>query len=190
MIKFLLNAVGLLLLLFSFVGFSLNRDSYDIILATILSGISIICFYKASKRKKSTNNQMTSIKLDTHQESYNAYLDEDEELSFEFFNEFQPLIKSHDDKLYYALQAIGTTGPRWLKSASREEIEIKIQACQNALSIYDDFKEFCYNHGRGGALYFNEMYEHCHNSKNPDFRYIQSAEIRLETLTQHLKTLN
>lgn len=188
MTQFLLKAVGLFLLLLSFIGFSLNRNSYDIILATIFAGISIICFYKA--RNAHNENRMTFTELNTHQDSYDSCLDEDEELSFEFFNHFQPLIKSHDDKLYFALQAIGTTGPRWLKSATREEIEIKIQACQNALSIYDDFKAFCYNQGRGGALYFNEMYEHCHNSKNPDFRYIQSAEIKLETLTQHLKTLN
>lgn len=39
------------------------------------------------------------------------------------------------------------------------------------LIAYDEFQKFCYDNGDGGKLYFQDMWEHCHNSKNDCFSH-------------------
>ena len=39
------------------------------------------------------------------------------------------------------------------------------------LASYDEFKKFCYGNGDGGKIYFQDMWEFCHNSKNDCFSF-------------------
>lgn len=113
----------------------------------------------------------------------------EEELSFNFSQTHSSKLSKLENELFYALQAIGKTGPKWIKTASKEEINTKIQACEKAIVLHNKLKTFCIKTSKGGSIYFEDMYEHCHNSKNPDFRYIQSTEDTLKRLQDHLNTL-
>lgn len=62
-------------------------------------------------------------------------------------------------------------------------VEEKINALEQLISFYQDFKSFCYQ-DECFQKYFQDMWEHCHNSQNPDFEYIQPY---VEELTRYKK---
>lgn len=39
------------------------------------------------------------------------------------------------------------------------------------IEYFDKIKEMCYSNGEGGKLYFQDTWEHCHNSKNECFSW-------------------
>ena len=47
----------------------------------------------------------------------------------------------------------------------------KIKKYEEALKLYYKAKKFCYSKGKGGSIYFQDMWECMHNSKNPCFSY-------------------
>lgn len=47
----------------------------------------------------------------------------------------------------------------------------KIKKYEEALTLYYAAKKFCYSKGKGGSIYFQDMWECMHNSKNPCFSY-------------------
>lgn len=111
--------------------------------------------------------------------------EKEEELSFNFNQKYGDKIQPFEEAIYNAAAAIGPCGKRWEKTATVEEIDEKIRSCNDAIQKYDALKAICYKAGRGGTIYFDDTWEHCHNSKNPDFSYISSIEelkIELEQL--------
>lgn len=69
------------------------------------------------------------------------------------------------------------------------DIDTKIQKCKATINIYNKFKNFCYSKGIGGKIYFDDMWEHCHNSKNPDFSYIQNVKDKYDYLINNRNEL-
>ena len=55
-----------------------------------------------------------------------------------------------------------------MKEKNRDKKIIKLN---EALECYDKIRKFCDSEGEGGKLYFEDMWEHCHNSSDPDFSY-------------------
>lgn len=51
---------------------------------------------------------------------------------------------------------------------------MKIDLYNRALGCYEEIKTFCFSYGDGGRIYFEDMWEHCHNSSDPDFSYGQT----------------
>lgn len=51
------------------------------------------------------------------------------------------------------------------------------------LIAYDEFKKYCYSNGDGGKLYFQDMWEYCHNSKKECFSH---KETILEYMQNYL----
>lgn len=51
------------------------------------------------------------------------------------------------------------------------------------LIAYDEFKKYCYSNGDGGKLYFQDMWEYCHNSKKECFSH---KETILEYIQNYL----
>ena len=72
------------------------------------------------------------------------------------------------------------------KANKLTSIEQKIEQCKLTILYYEQAKQFCYSKGKGGQLYFDDMWEHCHNSSNPDFSYISSVKDHIAEL-EHLK---
>lgn len=98
--------------------------------------------------------------------------DYEESLITDFSIEFEQTLSLAEDKLYTLANSI----------YSSDDIDLQILKVRQVISHYEQFKDFCYSKGIGGTLYFQDMWEHCHNSKNPAFNYIDSFKERLEQL--------
>lgn len=96
----------------------------------------------------------------------------EESLITDFSIEFEQTLSLAEDKLYTLANSI----------YSSDDIDLQILKVRQVISHYEQFKDFCYSKGIGGTLYFQDMWEHCHNSKNPAFNYIDSFKERLEQL--------
>lgn len=96
----------------------------------------------------------------------------EEELSFNFFNKYSSKLNEFENKLYDSSQSI----------SGIYDIDIIILRLKSTISIFYEYKNFCYSKGKGGVIYFQDMWEHCHNNKNPDFCYIEDFENHLNYL--------
>ena len=92
-----------------------------------------------------------------------------EKISFSM-NE-QKTIKKYEKKIYN-----GNTA--FKKDA---KFTTRINACKKAIEAYYEFKEFCYQ-SSGGIIYFQDMWEYCHNAKEVCFAYVEKLEAALEYL--------
>lgn len=63
-----------------------------------------------------------------------------------------------------------------------EDPAVKADLCRKTISAYTKLGTVCSNTGPGGALYFEDMWIHCSNSTNPDFRFIDPVEDILKEL--------
>lgn len=113
--------------------------------------------------------------------------EKEENMSFEFSEKYSEKLTILEDAIYEAAQNIGNTGKRWLKNATKEEILEKIKLCDFAINTFNECKKFCYGKGKGGTIYFQDMWEMCHNSKSPCFSYIDNIVETKNELTEHLK---
>lgn len=67
--------------------------------------------------------------------------------------------------------------------ASRQTIgQEKIDILHKMIEYYYLLKEECYSKSECHKKYFEDMLEHCHNSRNKDFEYIKPYEEELKTL--------
>ncbi len=64
------------------------------------------------------------------------------------------------------------------------DIDVTISDCKKAIKTFYDLKNECYQ-TKEGMLYFKDMWEHCHNSQNPCFCFIEKTEKRLQDLTEN-----
>jgi hypothetical protein len=55
-------------------------------------------------------------------------------------------------------------------------VDEELVHCHKALAALDRLRAFCFSHGSSGKKYFSQMYEHCHNSRNPDFSIQEQIE--------------
>ena len=112
-------------------------------------------------RKESLEEALSSIDCRT---------DEEENLISDFYTEFQETLTLAEEKLYQLANDIG----------QGKTLDDRILKVRKVISHYEHFKSFCYSNGLGGQMYFQDMWEHCHNSKNPDFDYIDQFKEMLE----------
>ncbi|WP_106768822.1 hypothetical protein [Paenibacillus faecalis] len=99
----------------------------------------------------------------------------EEELSFNFSQKWVSIIQKYEDAIYKETEKVGTMN----------SIDENIEQCYEAIAAYEAFKNYCYRKSRGGQIYFDDMWEHCHNSKNPCFSYIQSTKDYLKELKEN-----
>lgn len=59
-----------------------------------------------------------------------------------------------------------------------------IEQCHKAIDAFESFRNYCYKKSKDGQIYFNDMWEHYHNSKDPCFSYIQSTKDYLNCISQ------
>lgn len=78
--------------------------------------------------------------------------DHEKKLRNEFSQKYYSIIQDYENKIYIS----DKTDYNKLKSN---------------LVAYDEFEKFCYSNGDGGKIYFQDMWEFCHNSKNDCFSY-------------------
>ena len=61
-------------------------------------------------------------------------------------------------------------------------IDIKIETLTNVIRIFDEFRAKAYLRGSFYARYFSKDWEHCYNSRSPDFCYIDRFKKELDDL--------
>ena len=108
-------------------------------------------------------------------------------ITFNFSQKYAEQIEKYESEIYQTASAIGKTGVRWLKKASKSEIEAKILLCDTCIKAFEDFKKFCYEKSKGGMYYFQDMWEKLHNSKSSSFSYIDSVIEQRSMLEKALK---
>ncbi len=62
---------------------------------------------------------------------------------------------------------------------AEKDLNKKIQLLQETINLYEKEKKWFYR-TKGGMIYFQDFYEHMHNSRNNDFSYIDSVKNYLE----------
>lgn len=62
---------------------------------------------------------------------------------------------------------------------SENNLDKKIVLLQNVIDLYEKEKKWFYR-TKGGTIYFQDYYEHLHNSRNEDFSYIDPVKDDLE----------
>lgn len=70
-----------------------------------------------------------------------------------------------------------------MRMKKAEDPAAKANLCRKTIQAYEKLQKVCRNTGQGGVLYFEDMWEHCSNSSNPDFRFIDPVEEILRHLT-------
>lgn len=58
----------------------------------------------------------------------------------------------------------------------------KIDILHTMIEYYYSLKKECYSKGECYQKYFQDMWEHCHNSRNKDFEYIEPYENELKEI--------
>lgn len=65
----------------------------------------------------------------------------------------------------------------------------KINSLTCLISVFDALKSKCYSLGPDFQEYFSQMWGHCHNSRNPDFCYIDQYKNELSELMSNREKL-
>ena len=65
----------------------------------------------------------------------------------------------------------------------------RIEILKALVESYYDLKSKCISLGPDYQDYFSKMWEHCHNSQNPDFSYIEQYEKELHELQENREEL-
>lgn len=188
------------------IGLILNFHTYDLknkIFSVITIPILSFYSYKALKQLIKTSckpkvsndsNEIISIEdinslelsIPLHEENTEEIVEPIKNPKFfrstkeeDLIDEFFLYHKSKIDDFEYFLSTSASS------TYSSEEIDDIISNLKTTIKIFYDFKDYCYSHGLGGCLYFQDMWEHCHNSQNPCFSYVTQFEDRLDFLIQN-----
>lgn len=99
----------------------------------------------------------------------------EEELEFQFSQRWEeklePLIDKFETAYYNAYKI--------------NDLDLKIEELEKALSAFQAAKQFCYNKSKGGMLYFQDMWENMHNSQNERYSYEDLINDAIEEAEQN-----
>lgn len=85
----------------------------------------------------------------------------EEELSYSFENKYYNEIAKRIEKFETPYH----------NSFSEQDLSKKIMLLEQSITEFDKCKNFCYSKGKGGIIYFQDMYEYLHNTHNECFSY-------------------
>lgn len=69
-------------------------------------------------------------------------------------------------------------------SFKASDIDEKILYLQKAIQAFEEAKTWHYNYSKGGKLYFQDFWEHLHNSRHECFSWVDSVQNNLDALIQ------
>lgn len=104
------------------------------------------------------NNLLTTTKHPALNRSW-----EEQDKKFQFHQKYYGTIQSLENNIY---------------SSDDQLIESRIES----IRAFNSLQRFCYSKGKAGKLYFDDMWLHCHNSKNSCFSFKDSIKNYLENL--------
>lgn len=85
----------------------------------------------------------------------------EDELSYSFENKYYNEIAKRIEKFETPYH----------NSFSEQDLSKKIMLLEQSITEFDKCKNFCYSKGKGGTIYFQDMYEYLHNTHNECFSY-------------------
>jgi len=100
--------------------------------------------------------------------------DHEKSLILEFKTNHATLLEKLEDAIYDTN----------LRMKKEEDIFEKVELCRKTISAYEKLQTVCIKAGLGGSLYFEDMWEHCSNSTNSDFRFIDPVEETMYALME------
>lgn len=101
---------------------------------------------------------------------------EEQELSFDFHRNHYAEIKKRED-------AMVNTSDETTDDVG-DTVAAEIESLRKKLERFEELKKWC-SQFPGGRLYFEDMWEHLHNSRNPDFSYGDQIRDELSYLESH-----
>ena len=96
---------------------------------------------------------------------------EESNASFHFSSNNSSIIKSYEKKICNCFASCNKS----------KTLKAQINACDRSLEAFYEFKEFCYN-SYEGTIYFQNMWEYCHNSKSECFSFDENINAHKEKL--------
>lgn len=160
------------------VGF-IMPENRNILLAFVFAVITYITWQKSKStvhvRVKEEKNpdesshqdiQLESVENDSLETIKNPKFNrswEEQDKKFQFHQKYYGTIQSLEDSIY---------------PSNDQLIENRIES----IRAFNSLQRFCYSIGKAGRLYFDDMWLHCHNSKNPCFSFKDTIKNQLENL--------
>lgn len=86
------------------------------------------------------------------------------DLSFNFSMKYSSEISKREDKFETLYRTASQT----------DDLSKRIELLNQAVVAFEKARNFCYSKGKGGTIYFQDMWEHMHNSQNPCFSYLDT----------------
>lgn len=87
--------------------------------------------------------------------------DQEEDLSFAFWDKYGDQLDAKCDEFQDLLR----------DASLQDTPEAEIKKIEAAIAAFDKARDWAYSKGRGGEIYFQDMWEHMHNSDDPDYSY-------------------
>ena len=160
------------------VGF-IMPENRNVLLAFVFAVITYITWQKSKptvhirvKEEKNPDEssrqsiQLDSVENDSLETTKNPKFNrswEEQDKKFQFHQKYYGTIQSLEDRIYQSNDLL---------------IEDRIES----IRAFNSLQRFCYSKGKAGKLYFDDMWLHCHNSKNPCFSFKDSIKNHLENL--------
>lgn len=98
----------------------------------------------------------------------------EEELSFNFMMKHESELCPLVDQFEYLYRAAYKT----------DDLSQRIELLEHALTAFEIAKKFAYSKGKGGTIFFQDMYECMHNSRNGCFSYADIIQDCLDSTIQ------
>lgn len=70
-----------------------------------------------------------------------------------------------------------------------KKVDDRIKVLKSLIESYYELRSKCVSLGKDYEEYFSKMWEHCHNSKNPDFCFVERYEEELNELGKNRNVL-
>jgi len=107
----------------------------------------------------------------------------EQQLSFDFFEQHATNLKKMEEIIYdYDEEVVKLKKSKnYASKFSKEHI---VEICNKEIDAYNTLKRFCYDKGKSGELYFQNMWEYCHYDWNDCFEFIELTRKYLYSLTE------
>lgn len=99
----------------------------------------------------------------------------EKDLSFEFYQKNQEMLKVIEEQIYDLDEEVVKikNNKKYANQYSEEEIK---DICKKEIDTYQSLKRFCYSSGKGGIIYFQDMWEYCHYDWDDCFSFIKKTQ--------------
>ncbi|MEY8367597.1 hypothetical protein AALA24_02400 [Anaerovoracaceae bacterium 42-11] len=94
---------------------------------------------------------------------------EEEELSFNFEQKWGSQLHFLEAEMQ----------KKYSEAAQAQDYDTAIALAKEALTLYQTLKTFCYQKGKGGEIYFQDIWEYMHNSDSEMFSYKDTIDSRI-----------